>query len=380
MSNAKPLNGVKILELSSVVTASLATMILCDQGAEVIKVEPTGIGDSMRHLGTQKGGFSAIFSNCNRGKKSLNLNLKDQDEVKFLLSLVKESDVFISNYRPGVNDRLGLSLKALRKINSKIIYVSISGFGETGPLASAPAYDHIIQGMSGATSIQSTNDQPAYMKTLICDKITGYTACQALTAALFQREKTGETSHICLSMLDSAIFFLWPDGMMNETLLDADVKKVPPLSSSYSNLLPAKDGFFTIAAMTDAQWYGIFDAIQKPELKKDPRFLNASARSQNMKELLQESLFEFQGYTVEEALEALRSNDVPCSSYVSREDVINQPQVIASKTIFQMNSPHQGKMNAVSHPAIFNGQRFQVTRTAPALGEHREEILNKLSD
>jgi crotonobetainyl-CoA:carnitine CoA-transferase CaiB-like acyl-CoA transferase len=380
MSNAKPLNGVKILELSSVVTASLATMILCDQGAEVIKVEPTGIGDSMRHLGTQKGGFSAIFSNCNRGKKSLNLNLKDQDEVKFLLSLVKESDVFISNYRPGVNDRLGLGLKALRKINSKIIYVSISGFGETGPLASAPAYDHIIQGMSGATSIQSTNDQPAYMKTLICDKITGYTACQALTAALFQREKTGETSHICLSMLDSAIFFLWPDGMMNETLLDKDVKKAPPLSSSYSNLLPAKDGFFTIAAMTDAQWYGIFDAIQKPELKKDPRFLNASARSQNMKELLQESLFEFQGYTVEEALEALRSNDVPCSSYVSREDVINQPQVIASKTIFQMNSPHQGKMNAVSHPAIFNGKRFQVTRTAPALGEHREEILNKLSD
>ena len=380
MSNVKPLNGVKILELSSVVTASLATMILCDQGAEVIKVEPTGIGDSMRHLGTQKGGFSAIFSNCNRGKKSLNLNLKDQDEVKFLLSLVKESDVFISNYRPGVNDRLGLGLKALRKINSKIIYVSISGFGETGPLASAPAYDHIIQGMSGATSIQSTNDQPAYMKTLICDKITGYTACQALTAALFQREKTGETSHICLSMLDSAIFFLWPDGMMNETLLDKDVKKVPPLSSSYSNLLPAKDGFFTIAAMTDAQWYGIFDAIQKPELKKDPRFLNASARSQNMKELLQESLFEFQGYTVEEALEALRSNDVPCSSYVSREDVINQPQVIASKTIFQMNSPHQGKMNAVSHPAIFNGKRFQVTRTAPALGEHREEILNKLSD
>ena len=380
MSNVKPLNGVKILELSSVVTASLATMILCDQGAEVIKVEPTGIGDSMRHLGTQKGGFSAIFSNCNRGKKSLNLNLKDQDEVKFLLSLVKESDVFISNYRPGVNDRLGLSLKALRKINSKIIYVSISGFGETGPLASAPAYDHIIQGMSGATSIQSTNDQPAYMKTLICDKITGYTACQALTAALFQREKTGETSHICLSMLDSSIFFLWPDGMMNETLLDKDVKKAPPLSSSYSNLLPAKDGFFTIAAMTDAQWYGIFDAIQKPELKKDPRFLNASARSQNMKELLQESLFEFQGYTVEEALEALRSNDVPCSSYVSREDVINQPQVIASKTIFQMNSPHQGKMNAVSHPAIFNGKRFQVTRTAPALGEHREEILNKLSD
>jgi crotonobetainyl-CoA:carnitine CoA-transferase CaiB-like acyl-CoA transferase len=380
MSNAKPLNGVKILELSSVVTASLATMILCDQGAEVIKVEPTGIGDSMRHLGTQKGGFSAIFSNCNRGKQSLNLNLKDQDEIKILLRLVKESDVFISNYRPGVNERLGLGLEALRKINPALIYVSISGFGESGPLSSSPAYDHIIQGMSGATSIQSADGKPAYMKTLICDKITGYTACQALTAALFKRERTGETSHISLSMLDSAIFFLWPDGMMNETLLDNDVKKAPPLSSSYSNLLPAKDGFFTIAAMTDNQWYGIFDAIQKPELKKDARFIDAVARSQNMKELLQESLFEFQSLTVEEALEALRANDVPCSPYVSREEVINQPQVIASKTIFQMNSPHQGKLNAVSHPAIFDGHRFEVTQTAPALGEDRDQIIKKLSD
>ena len=204
----KPLDGIKILELSSIVTASLATMILCDQGAEVIKVEPTGIGDSMRYLGTQKGGFSAIFANCNRGKKSINLNLKDQKEVQKLLKLVKEADVFISNYRPGVNEKLGLSLKDLRKVNPNIIYVSISGFGEEGPLASAPAYDHVIQGMSGATSIQANDDQPAYMKTLICDKITGYTACQALTAALFKRERIGIPSHIKLSMLDSAIFFL----------------------------------------------------------------------------------------------------------------------------------------------------------------------------
>ena len=374
----KPLDGIKILELSSIVTASLATMILCDQGAEVIKVEPTGIGDSMRYLGTQKGGFSAIFANCNRGKKSIHLNLKDEKEVQQLLKLAKEADVFISNYRPGVNEKLGLGLEDLRKVNPNIIYVSISGFGDEGPLASAPAYDHVIQGMSGATSIQANDDQPAYMKTLICDKITGYTACQALTAALFQRERTGIASHIKLSMLDSAIFFLWPDGMMNETLLDKDVKKLPPLSSTYSSLIHAKDGFFTIAAMTDAQWYGIFDAINKPEYKTDPRFIDASARSENMSDLVAEAIFSFLDLTVEESIQALRANDVPCAPFTPREEVINQPQVIASNTIFQMESPHQGKMNAVSHPAIFDGQRLKVTKTAPSLGEDTEEILKNL--
>tara|TARA_B100001029_G_scaffold160347_1_gene148304 strand:- start:700 stop:1845 length:1146 start_codon:yes stop_codon:yes gene_type:complete len=374
----KPLHGIKILELSSIVTASLATMILCDQGAEVIKVEPTGMGDSMRYLGTQKGGFSAIFANCNRGKLSLNLDLKDADELNILLKLVEESDIFISNYRPGVNEKLGLGLEVLRKINPSIIYVSISGFGETGPLSKAPAYDHVIQGMSGATSIQSSEGNPAYMKTLICDKITGYTACQALTAALFKRERTGKTSYITLSMLDAAIFFLWPDGMMNETLLDKDVIKAPPLSSTYTSLIPAKDGFFTIAAMTDDQWYGIFDAINKPEFKSDSRFISASARSQNMNELLKESLFRFQDFTVDEAIEALRNNDVPCSPYVPRDEVINQPQVIASNTIFQMESPHQGKLNAVSHPAIFDGHRLKVDKAAPSLGQDRDKIINQL--
>ena len=309
---------------------------------------------------------------------SLNLDLKDADELNILLKLAEESDIFISNYRPGVNEKLGLGLEVLRKINPSIIYVSISGFGETGPLSKAPAYDHVIQGMSGATSIQSSEGNPAYMKTLICDKITGYTACQALTAALFKRERTGKTSYITLSMLDAAIFFLWPDGMMNETLLDKDVIKAPPLSSTYTSLIPAKDGFFTIAAMTDDQWYGIFDAINKPEFKSDSRFISASARSQNMNELLKESLFRFQDFTVDEAIEALRNNDVPCSPYVPRDEVINQPQVIASNTIFQMESPHQGKLNAVSHPAIFDGHRLKVEKAAPSLGQDRDKIINQL--
>ena len=202
----KPLEGIKILELSSIVTASLATMILCDQGSEVIKVEPTGLGDSMRYLGTQKGGFSAIFANCNRGKQSLNLNLKDKNELKVLLKLVEEADVFISNFRLGVNEKLGLGREALIKINPNLIYVSITGFGEEGPLSSAPAYDHVIQGMSGATSIQSSDDQPAYIKTLIFDKITAYTACQALTAALYKREKVNPMSG-CLPILPMIFVF-----------------------------------------------------------------------------------------------------------------------------------------------------------------------------
>ena len=166
---------------------------------------------------------------------------------------------------------------------------------------------------------------------------------------------------------------------MNETLLDEDVQKAPPLSSTYSSLIPAKDGFFTIAAMTDGQWHGIFNAIGKPEFKTDPRFENASSRSKNMAELLQESLYKFHNYTVEEAINVLRDNDVPCSPFVQRAEVINQPQVLASNTIFQMNSSHQGKLNAVSHPAIFDGNRLEVSKTAPALGEDRDAIIKSLS-
>ena len=189
MNNSKPLEGIKIVEISTIITASLATMMLADQGADVIKIEQSGIGDPMRYLGTQKGGISALFANCNRGKKSIDLDLKESDDLKIAKKLISDADVLINNFRPGIMDKLGLSENECKEINNDLIYVSINGFGNEGPFSSSPAYDHVVQAMSGATDIQSDANQPQYIKTLLCDKITAYTVTQSIFICFIKERK-----------------------------------------------------------------------------------------------------------------------------------------------------------------------------------------------
>ena len=211
ISSSKPLNGIKVLELSNMITCSLATMTMASQGAEVIKIEPTLIGDKMRPLGTQKNGVSGFFHNCNRGKRSLAIDLKSSSGVKAVTELASQADVLVHNYRPGVMDKLGLGSKDIRDNNSQIIYIAVSGFGTKGPMANLPAFDHVIQGMSGFTDLQSSDENNfEFIKTFICDKVTAYTVCQAATAALFARTNTNKGQHIDISMLHACLSFMWP--------------------------------------------------------------------------------------------------------------------------------------------------------------------------
>ena len=182
------------------ITASLASMMMAEQGARVIKVEPMEMGDPMRYIGARKADISALFANCNRGKESLRIDLKSSDGVETIKSMIPLVDVVIHNFRPGVMDKLGLGSEALRTINPKLIYTAISGFGTKGPLSSAPAYDPMIQAHAGVAAAQGKGNQPAFMRTLLCDKITGYTACQAVTSALFMRERTGAVSYTHLTL------------------------------------------------------------------------------------------------------------------------------------------------------------------------------------
>ena len=180
MNKSKPLEGIKVVEISTIITASMASLMLSDQGAEVIKIEQTGFGDPLRYLGTQKGGISAIFANTNRGKKSVELDLKNKSDLKKAKKLIREADVLINNFRPGVMESLELGKEDCKALNNKLIYVAITGFGKKGSFANAPAYDHVVQAMSGSTAIQADEDKPKYMKTLLCDKITAYTATQSI--------------------------------------------------------------------------------------------------------------------------------------------------------------------------------------------------------
>ncbi len=188
----KPLEGIRVLEFSTMITASLAAMMLADQGAEVIKVEPIELGDPMRYLGSSKGGFSALFANCNRGKRSLRLDIKADAGREIIETLARDSDIVLTNYRPGVMDGLSLGSDHLRSLNPRLIYAAVTGFGIEGSYRNAPAYDPIIQAQTGFAAVQGQGkDQPEFMQSMMCDKVTAFTACQAVTAALYRREKTG---------------------------------------------------------------------------------------------------------------------------------------------------------------------------------------------
>ena len=193
----KPLDGIRILEFSTMITASFSAMMLADQGAEVTKVEPIDLGDPMRYLGSAKGGISALFANCNRGKRSLRVDLKTEGGVEIIEELAADTDIVLTNYRPGVMDGLGLGSEHLRELNPRLIYAGVTGFGTQGPMRGAPAYDPIIQAQTGFAAVQGQGKEaPEFMQSLMCDKVTAYTICQAVTAALFVRERSGEGQHI----------------------------------------------------------------------------------------------------------------------------------------------------------------------------------------
>ena len=215
-----PLEGITVLDISAVLSGPASTMLLADQGARVIKVE-SAEGDLTRKMGIKKGSLSTAFININRGKESLSIDLKTLEGREIIERLVKNCDVFVQNFRPGVIERLGLGEKSIRKLNNQVVYVSISGFGNTGPLKNSRVYDPVIQAISGLTDIQAgDSSRPKMVRTVIPDKVTALKAAQAITAGLFYRSRVTKGCHIKLSMLDAMVAFLWPEGMMNYTLVD----------------------------------------------------------------------------------------------------------------------------------------------------------------
>ncbi len=375
--NHQPLEGITIIELSTMVTASLAAMMLAEQGARVIKIEPIEQGDPMRYLGTSKGGMSGLFANCNRGKESVRVNLKAPDGQALVQRLAGGADVLLHNFRPGVMDSLGLGSDALREANPRLVFVAISGFGTEGPLRRAPAYDPVVQAHSGIAAVQG-QDAPAFVRNLMCDKITAYTACQAATAALLQRERSGEGQHIDLSMLDASLFFLYPDGFMNHTLLDEDAEWQPLLSDLVYDLTLTKDGALTISASTDAQRLGVYRAVGREDLEADPRFASMELLMANMAEyraILSEA---FAALETDELLERLRANDVPCAKCLSRDEVVEDAQLAANETFQVVDHPHMGRLRVVASPAKFGAERLAPASPSPAHGEHTVTVLEGL--
>ena len=381
MNNAtslQPLAGIKIIELSNMITCSLAAMTMSAQGADVIKVEPPGMGDKMRPLGTQKNGVSGFFHNCNRGKRSLAIDLKSQAGVDAVKELASKADILIHNYRPGVMDRLGLGSDDLRNENSKLIYIAISGFGTSGPMADLPAFDHVIQGIVGFTDLQSSEaDSFDHIKTFICDKVTAYTACQAATAALLARTNTNCGQHIDISMLHACLSFMWPDGMMHRTLKDDDRFEMSP-GSDYFQTINYSDGGIAVAPLTDAHWEALLPMLGYPELIGTPIYASVAARMSNMKEVLKVLKSPKNDIGVNKALEILMAADVPCSPCIKRDDLETVEQIKAIGALETYVTAAMGELTVPTPPILFEGKLSSQAEPSPLLGEHSKEILLEL--
>jgi len=370
------LDGIRILDFSQVVAGPVATMLLAEQGAEVIKIEPLDGELLRRGKSFVKNDMNALTMNCNRGKKSLAIDLRHPEGLAIVKDLARTADVVVQNFRAGAIERLGIDADELRAANDRLITVWMSGYGPTGPLAEKPVFDPIIQAVTGHIAVQK-NPQipfPDVHRTIIMDKSTALTAAQAITAALFARERTGTGQHIQLAMIDSALYFFWPDGAMGHALLDDDVSPGVTLYESMS-VAQCADGHLVYFLASDADWQGMFRAIEQPELFDDPRFSTAVARVENLHaaaELVNAALLQFNR---DDLLVRLDAEDVPAAPMLALDEVPSYPQIVHNESLVEWDHPLAGRTRAPKAAAKFSDTPNNEIWWVPTLGEQTDEIL-----
>ncbi len=374
-----PMAGIRVIDLSAMLSGPWAADILGDQGADVIKVEPPGTGDHVRALRNRSHGLASMFLNVNRSKRSITLNLKHSEGAATLRELVASADVLVQNFRPGVVERLGIAYDDLREVNPGLVYLSISGFGESGPYAGRRVYDPVVQALSGLTTVQAGSDteRPRLIRTVLPDKLTAMAGAQAVCAALVARSRTGEGQHIKLSMLDTMLSFLWATDMNAYTFVDHPVE--PERAASFIDLIYATaDGWITVSTMKDAEWQAFCTAAGRPDLLQDDRFDTPSKRDDNVNErlaVIQEVLLT---RPAAEWLKILPEHDVPCAPALRRFELLDHPQVLASGVIVESDHPVAGRLRQARPAPRFCATPVGPPRGAPMLGEHNREVLSEL--
>ena len=373
-----PLAGVRVLDLTTMVAGPVATRMLADQGADVIKVESPS-GDLMRHFNPIRNGMSASFLSCNRNKRSLAVDLKATEGLAVVHKLIATADVLIHNFRPGAAERVGLGEDAVRDIRHDIVYVSISGFGDRGPYAGQRAYDPVIQALSGLAEIQTDKDtgRPRMVRTIIADKTTALTTAQAITAALFARARSGQGQHVRIAMLDTMIAYLWPEAMPSLTFVGDEID--PSEGEIGPDLVFAtQDRYITAAAVSDDEWAGICRALNRQDLIDDPQFNTAGARSRNAVERRRIMAAELEKWLAGEILPRLLANDVPAAPVLSRFELLKDGQVQANHILEEYQSLEYGRVRQPRPAAQFDRTPASVRELAPLLGADNAAILTEL--
>lgn len=362
----RPLSGITVIETSSFLTGPFASMMLSDLGAEVVKVEPPG-GDGFRRFGHNRDGFGASWTNANRGKRSIVIDLKTAEGVARLKHLLTTADVLIENWRPRVSESLGLGEDVVRELNPRLIRLSINGFGKSGALANAPAFDSLIQGRTGIVASEGRNGMPAVTPFNMVDKVTGTFGAQAVLAALYERERTGKGAVIQLPMLDVMGYFNFPDMFQHRTFQNDRSDWKPPASQ----VLATADGYVVISPANGQQMSKTLNAIERPEWKEDFKRMPDPVAMAN-------EFFRRVGEVVVQKdtkhwLRVFAEQDVPAAPVVSLDEFLQDGQV-AHNRIFSEVDSHVGPIRTARHPAIFDERLMTARFGPPAIGEHDAEI------
>jgi len=375
-----PLVGVRVLDLSTIVSGPLCGQILGDLGADVIKIETPG-GDSARYMGGQRSGdITGYFAQVNRNKRSVVLDLKTEVATKALRRLVAGADVLLENFRPDVMNRLGVGYEALREDNPKLVYAAISGFGPEGPYVRQPAYDMVIQALSGIAKTIGTPDDPRLVSNLLADKTAALNGAFAVVAALFARERTGQGQRVDIPMLDAFASFLHLDA------IGVSAFGKPPEDSSVGELLfrawPTADGHVVVLVVEDHQFAAFCQIIGREEMTDRPSFSSLMGRMQNAGELIEFMGGEIAKWTTADLVDRARELGAPIAPVNSLEDFLIDAQVRDSGIVFELDHPGAGPVPVLRSAPRFSQTPSDIRRCAPNLGQHTEEVLREagLSD
>lgn len=371
-----PYEGIRVLELTSTVSGPFAGMMLADQGAEVIKVEPPGIGDLARFMGTTKDGMGAMFSTLNRNKKCICLDFKNEEDLSVLKELVSTTDVLIENYRPGIVKKLGIDYESLSQINPDLIYCSISGYGQSGPYKEKKVYDPLIQGTVGIPHAQNIKS-PELIRTIIYDKVTGLTSAQAISAALYQKAKGEGGQYLPISMMESALYYNWPDLMMNHTFDEGGINlgELADLFEVYET----KDGGVVLIIIANDEVFTKFCTVFDLSLHLDEKYNNLVSRIINKEELTIEVNKVTSKLSSKELEDKMDLEGISASICNELNEVYKDPQVIEQGSIVEIDHPELGIMRMPKPPANLKGQSSFPRTLAPILGYDNREVLSSIN-
>lgn len=377
---AGPLDGVRIIDVSEVISGPLAVMVLAEQGADVIKVEPPRYGEQSRQLANYRDGMAALYANCNHGKRSIGIDLKKADGLALFYELVRTADVVVQNWRPGAAERLRIGEADLREINPDLVYASITGFGDDGPYSGRRGYDPIFQALTGWVAAQLNPEVPIpdLVRNAVVDKATSYGLAQAITAALFARERGAPGQHVRLSMLDAGLAFFWPDGMLRHTLVGDDVQNYVVPGERY-HLASTADGQLVIWAGTAEQMRGSLRAVGEDALAESPTQRGPAAiQDENVHARATAVADGLARMTTAEAYRRMVECEVPAAPILSHPEVLVDPQITHNGMVLEADHPVYGRYRRVRPMARFSRTVPDTTPAAALYAEHSDEILDEL--